>query len=302
MVADKSYLAVPTLTSFTLVRAALRSGREYTNQITGQSIQRLETEGRRVEAVLTTYQPVVHEGKIVRYTDLGDDAFNYPDVAPSQQVEAGGSPVTTMDQILDVSVIESLRDVLVAVMTDSIPDFADQAPEMAAVGVPRYFHIDRIQFAGREDRSREASLRILLGVYEDRECTVFKKYIQQDFVSAAVIAEKSKLVTDWQSRLTAIAAEMIAAGTTDERKRMLTSERDQLLSRLAEVEGELQDLQPLAAVLGEPAVQSAIREITESVLNDAVKNRPAYASIAVSKLMSKFEKAWASFVASVARA
>lgn len=301
MTADKTYLAVPTVTAFTLVRASLRSGREYTNQLTGQSFQRLETEGRRVEASLTMYQPVIRDGQIVRYTDLGDDTFNYPETAPQLQAEAGGAPVTTMDQILDASVIQSLRDVLVEVMTGSIPDFADQPAEMSAVGVPRYFHIDRIQFAGREDRSKEASLRVLLGVYEDAECTILKKYIQQDFVSAAVIGEKTKQKTDWQSRLTAVSTELAAAGTTDERKAMLTAEREQLNSQLASVTAELDDLQPLAAVLQKPAIKAAIKEITEAVLDDAVENRPQYSAIVVEALMAKFDAAWASFVASVAR-
>jgi DNA-binding FrmR family transcriptional regulator len=299
--ADKTYLAVPALTAFTLVRAKIKEGREYTNQLTGQSIQRVETGGKRVDTTLTMYQPVVRDGQVVRYIDLGDDSFSYPETAPSAQAEAGGTPITTMDQILDASVIQSLRDVLVEVMTGSIPDFAEQPPEMSAVGVPRYFHIDRIQFAGREDRSKEANLRVLLGVYEDRECTILKKYIQQDFVSAAVIAEKQKHKTDWQSRLTAVSAEMAAAGTTDERKAMLTAELDQLNAQLASVTAELDDLQPLAAVLQKPAIKAAIKEITESVLTDAVKNRPQYAAIVVEALMSRFDAAWASFVASVAR-
>ena len=301
MSADKTYLAVPTVTSFTLVRAKLRSGREYTNQVTGQSMQRLETEGRRVEAVLTTYQPVMRDGKVIRYTDLGDDLFNYPEVAPQLQAEAGGT-VTTMDQILDATVIKSLRDVLVEVMTGTIPDFADQPDEMSAVGVPRYFHIDRIQFSGRVDRAKEATLRVLLGVYEDPDCTVLKTYIQQDFVSAAVLAEKQQQKTDWSARLATISTELAAAGTTDERKAMLAADVSQLTTQIKTVTSELDDLQPMASVLERDAIKSAIREITHSVLDDAVVNRPQYSAIRVDALMARFDDAFATLVAAITKA
>lgn len=302
MTADKTYLAVPTLTSFTLVRAKIKEGREYTNQLTGQSIQRVETGGKRVDAKLTTYQPVVRDGQVVRYTDLGDDEFTYPETAPTLQAEAGGAPVTTMDQILDASVIQSLRDVLVEVMTGTIADFADQPPEMSAVGVPRYFHIDRIDFSGREDRAREATLRVLLGVYEDEACTVLKKYIQQDFVAAVVLTEKQKQKTDWQARLAAIATELAASGTTDERKSMLTAERDQVQAQLAEISTQLDDLQPLGTVLSKPTIKAAIEEITHAVLDDAVANRPQYSSIIVDALMSRFDNAYSGLVTAISRA
>lgn len=301
MTADKTYLAVPTLTAFTLVRAKIKEGREYTNQLTGQSVQRIETGGKRVDAKLTTYQPV-RDGQVIRYTDLGDDEFTYPESAPALQAEAGGTPVTTMDDLLDTSVIQSLRDVLVEVMTGSIADFSDQPVEMAAVGVPRYFHIDRIQFDGREDRAREANLRVLLGVYADIECTILKKYIQQDFVSAAVIAELTAQRDQWQEQLTAATTERNAAGTTDERKQMLASQIDQLTKQIAETQSRLDDLQPLSMVVAKPAIKSAIREITEAVLTDAVENRPQYSSIDVAALMARFDGAFASLVAAINRA
>ena len=55
MSADKTYLAVPTVTAFTLVRAKIKEGREYTNNLTGQSFQRVETGGKRVDATLTPF-------------------------------------------------------------------------------------------------------------------------------------------------------------------------------------------------------------------------------------------------------
>lgn len=300
MTADKTYFAVPALTAFTLVLSKIKEGREYTNQLTGQSIQRVETGGRRAEASLTMYQPVVRDGVVVRYVDLGDDSFTYPEVPPSAQAE--GPHVTAMGELLDQSVLDSLRDVLIDVMTGSIPDFATQPPEMVAVGVPRFFSVDRIQFSGREDRAKEATLRILLGVYEDAACTVLKKYIQQDFVSAAVIAEKTKLQTDWTARLAAIDTELAASGTTDERKAMLAPERAQIQSQLAAVTAELDDLQPLSAIVSRAPIKSAIREITEAVLLDSVAHRPQYEGLQVTAVMDRFDTAYAGLVAAINRA
>lgn len=299
MIADKSYFAVPTLTSLTIVRSRIREGREYTNQMTGQSIQRVETGGRRVDVALTTYQPVIRDGVVVRYTDLGDDEFSFPDVAPTMQAEAGGSPVTTMDELLDGSIIQSLRDVLVDVMTGSIPDFSAQPESMRVVGVPRYFHVDRIQFFGREDRAKEATLRVLLGVYADIDCTQLKKYIQQDFVSASVIAEKQKLVESATAQVATMTTEANASSTTEERKAMLQAQLSQLQSQIDEVSAELEDLQPLSLVVNKPAIKAALVSITEAVLTDAVTNRPQYANIDVETLMLKFDAAYAGLVAAI---
>lgn len=302
MTADKTYLAVPAMTAFTLVRNSLQAGREYQNQL-GQTMQRIETEGRRVEAVLTMYQPVMKvingTPTIVRYTDLGDDTFNFPEKAPTLQSEAGGPPVTTMDKILDADLIASLRDVLVEIMTGAIPDFAEQPVEMAAVGVPRYFHIDRIRFSGREDRAREATLQVLLGVYEDPDCTVLKKYIQQDFVSAAVIADMQKQLSDLQARVASINAELAAPSTTDERKAALTNERSQHAGNIDKIQSQLDDVQPIAVVLSKSAIKNTLKEITEAVLESAVENRPAYKDIDVDALISRFDAAYASLSAAV---
>lgn len=307
MTADKTYLAVPTLTGFTIVRGSIKEAKEYTNNATGQQFGRVETGARRFDAVLTTYQPVVKlvEGvpKIVRYTDLGNDEFTFPDEVPTAQAEAEGPVVVGMADALDSGVLQSLRDVLVEVMSTSIPDFATQPQEMAAVGVPRYFHIDRIEFSGRSDKAKEAKLNVLLGVYEDAACTKIKRYIQQDFVSGETISEKEKLKTAWQERLTANIAEATNKETSIERKKELANEATALGKQIEAITAELEDLQPLSLVVAKPAAKSAIREITESVLTQAKVVKPAsYGAISVEELMTRFDDSYAELTAAIAKA
>ena len=307
MTADKSYLAVPTLTGFTIVRGAVKEAREYTNNATGQSFGRVETGSRRFDAVLTTYQPVVKivEGvpTVVRYTDLGNDEFSFPDEVPTAQEEAGGPIVVGMVDVIDADVLKSLRDVLVEVMTGSIPDFASQPQEMAAIGVPRFFHIDRIEFAGRTDRAKEACLKVLLGVYEDEPCTKVKRYIQQDFVSSELIAEKQALKTAWQTRLTANIAEATAKETSVERKNELANEATSLAKQIETISSQLDDLQPLSLVVNKVAAKSAIREITESVLTNAKVVKPAsYGAINVEALMDRFDESYQGLVQAIVKA
>lgn len=307
MTADKTYLAVPALTGFTIVRGSVKEAREYTNNQTGQQFGRVETGARRFDAVLTTYQPVVKvvEGvpTVVRYTDLGNDEFSFPDEVPTAQEEAGGPVVVGMADALDSDVLQSLRDVLVEVMTGSIPDFATQPSEMAAIGVPRHFHIDRIEFSGRSDRAKEATLKVLLGVYEDAACTKIKRYIQQDFVSGEIITEKTKLKTAWQERLAANIAEATSKETSVERKKELADEATALGKQIEAISAELDDLQPLSLVVGKPAAKSAIREITESVLTQAKVVKPAsYGAISVEALMTKFDGSYAELTAAIAKA
>ena len=307
MTADKSYLAVPALTGFTIVRGNIKEAKEYTNNATGQSLARIETGARRFDAILTTYQPVVKvvEGVpvIVRYTDLGNDEFSFPDEVPTAQEEAGGPVVVGMAEALDADVLKSLRDVLIEVMTGSIPDFASQPQEMAAIGVPRHFHIDRIEFAGRSDRAKEASLKVLLGVYEDAVCTKIKQYIQQDFVSSEVIAEKETLKKAWQDRLSANITEATSKDTSVERKKDLTNEAAALGKQIEAITTELDDLQPLSLVVNKPAAKSAIREITESVLTHAKVVKPAsYGAINIEALMGKFDASYAELTQAIAKA
>lgn len=307
MNADKLYFAVPALSAFSIVRGSVKENREYTNRATGQNFARVETGARRFDATLTTYQPVVEivDGKpvVVRYVDLGDDEFSFPEEVPTAQEAAKGPVVVPMAEVADADVIQSLRDVLVEVMTGSIPDFATQDAGMQHIGVSRYFKIDRIDFFGRADKAKEAHLKVLLGVYGDPECTDVKKYILQDFVSAKVIAEKSELLASWKAALSNANAEIANKETSVERRSQLSAEVVQLSRQIAAGQSELDGLKPLSLIFSKPTVETIVGEITESVLKGAAKAKPeTYGKISVEQLMARFSDSFKALVAAVSQA
>lgn len=304
MVADKSYLAVPTLTGFTIVRGAIKEAKEYT-AANGQPLKRIETGAQRFDANMTTFQPVYGldaDGNpaVLRYVDLGTDEHSFPKEVPTQQVEAGGPVVVGMDTVLDAETLSSFKDILTSIMAADIPDFASQPVELSAIGVTRYFNIDRIAFAGRFDRPNEAMLELVIGVYSDIACTELRMVMVQKFVAAKIIEEKQALIAQWTKALANNRIEMAASETTVERKAELATYIKAHVAQIAAASLELTYLQPLAVVVAKPLIRSAMKTITESVLTQYKVVKPAYANINVPALMSLFDPSFDQLVGLIA--
>lgn len=314
MSADVIYHAVPTLTKFTLVRSKLPVEAKYATP-DGRQMTRNETGGRSFKAELTTFKPIVKkvgdELVVTGYLDLGVDEFKYLG-EPVEGAEPGDTP---MDKVLSDDDIQSMRDVLVEVMTESIPDFASQSEGVKAVGVKRYFNVDRIEFFGRDDQPKSAYLRVLLGVYGDEACTDLKTFVQQDFASASKIAELNKTLTDGKANVTKAQAEVTTLQATiddtettleqrkqaQDRKAVLLVEIERVSANIANVQKEVDQLQPLKSVFDKPALGAVVKALTQSVLEDAKANKPPYKDLNVPGLLSMFDGAFASLAAAIAK-
>ncbi len=317
-VVDQVDFGTPTLTAFVLTRNSVKELRNY--QSANQTFKAIETGQRGFNATLTLFKPVltVVDGvpKPVKYIDMGDDEIVYPGEAPTSQAVVEGVPagqetqVVTMDDVLDADVIKSLRDVLVSVLTAQIPDFAAINTEAQPLGVKRYFHIDKIGFKGRYDKPKEAELKVVIGIYADKECTDIRRFLQQDFLSAAKIEERRKERTAFNDALTNTKAELKSAQDelkttditvehkerTEQRIRQLTADIKQREETLEKVDEELKDLKPMSLVIAKPEVKEAIKQITEAILLDQKARNESYAHIAVDSIIGLFDGAFADLV------
>ncbi len=305
MTADKTYLAVPTLTGFTIVRGDLKERRDYTAP-NGQPMPRIETGAQRIDAAVTVFQPVygIVDGKpaVVRYLDLGTDEHSFPKEVPTQQEEAQGPKIVGMDTVIDADTLDGFKNILAEILSADIPDFAAQPSALNAIGVTRYFNIDRIQFAGRFDRPKEAFLELLIGVYADVECKELRMVMSQKFVSDSVLDERKGLIDSWKATLAGHFTESGLSSTTVERKAELAGYIKTLSNQIDRATEELSGLQSLAKVVTKPAIKDAMKEITESIFTQYRVVKPAYSKISVESLMALFDSSFGQLVSLIAPA